>query len=276
MWVHVLCLLGLVLLLVAPVRAQDAPVYARLIERRVGDEVELLLENFITADVTVTVELDVAENVTTDVAYPVTVVVPPGSPLCALRVRIPYDGRWRYHYKWNVRLGDAHAVHDSRAVYALPYASGQTHVVLQAFDGTFSHQGDERYAVDWQMAEGTEVRAARDGQVVYTVDRFTVGENDPALRYRTNFITIRHADGTFGEYVHLKRGGVLVRAGQWVKTGDFIGLSGNTGFTTQPHLHFIVHRPRSGTEGESFPMRFRVAGQEAPVEPRQGEAYTAP
>lgn len=272
-----LWLLLLLLATVAPTVAQDAPSYAALIERRAGDDIELVVESLVQADVTVTIDLDVAENVTTDRPLPRTVVVSPGAPIRALRVSPPRDGRrWRYHYQWNARLGNANAVHDPSVVYALPFRSGETCSVLQGFDGTFSHQGDARYAVDWRMAAGTEVCAAREGKVVYTVDRFTRGAADRSLLYSANFITIRHADGTCGDYVHLQRGGVRVRVGQWVRAGDVIGLSGNTGYTTEPHLHFAVFRPRNGIEGESFPIRFRVAGSDAPVTPREGASYTAP
>lgn len=272
-----LWLIVLLLATVAPAFAQEAPSYAALTERHDGDDIEMVVESLVQADVTITIDLDVAENVTTDKALPLTIVVAPGSPVRALRVSPPRDGRrWRYHYQWKARLGNANAVHDGSAVYALPFGSGQTYTVLQGFDGSFSHQGDARYAVDWQMPEGTEVRAARDGEVVYIVDRFTTGGADRSLIYGANFITIRHADGTCGDYVHLKRGGVSVRVGQRVRAGDLIGLSGNTGYTTEPHLHFAVYRPRNGTEGESFPLRFRVAGSETPVEPREGESYRAP
>jgi murein DD-endopeptidase MepM/ murein hydrolase activator NlpD len=56
-------------------------------------------------------------------------------------------------------------------------------------------------------------------------------------------VKIYHSDGTFADYVHLRYGGVLVEVGEEVRAGDVIGLSGNTGYSTQPHLHFAVHQP---------------------------------
>lgn len=261
----------------APVWADAAPLLLRTDERRIEDVVSVFVESLVTADLTVTFRLDQAENVVPDRALPLTLVVMPGAPVEVFRLRLPRDGRyWRYHFLWDARLGDFRARHDDRVTYLLPYASGQTFRVLQGYHGSFSHKGDERYAIDWAMPEGTEVRAARAGEVVAIVDRYTEGRPDVSLRNRANYVVVRHADGTFGEYDHLQCGGIDVRIGQHVEAGDRIARSGNTGFTTEPHLHFIVYRPVNGNEGESFPVRFQVSGADSPLELREGEPYTAP
>jgi murein DD-endopeptidase MepM/ murein hydrolase activator NlpD len=74
---------------------------------------------------------------------------------------------------------------------------------------------------------------------------------------RANYVRILHPDGSMGLYAHLEEGGVLVRVGQQVRAGQPIGLSGNTGFTTGPHLHFAVQVNR-GMRLESIP--FRMSG----------------
>jgi murein DD-endopeptidase MepM/ murein hydrolase activator NlpD len=73
---------------------------------------------------------------------------------------------------------------------------------------------------------------------------------------RANFVRILHDDGSMALYAHLKTGGVLVRVGQQVQAGQQIGLSGNTGFTTGPHLHFAVQVNR-GMRLVSIPFRMR-------------------
>ena len=73
---------------------------------------------------------------------------------------------------------------------------------------------------------------------------------------------ILHDDGTMAMYAHLKPEGVLVRIGQRVHAGQPIGLSGNTGFTTGPHLHFAVQVNR-GMRLESVP--FRMNGPQGPL-----------
>ena len=60
-------------------------------------------------------------------------------------------------------------------------------------------------------------------------------------------------------YAHLRSEGALVRVGQRVRQGQQIGLSGNTGFTTGPHLHFAVQVNR-GMRLESLPFRMNGPG----------------
>ena len=51
---------------------------------------------------------------------------------------------------------------------------------------------------------------------------------------------IYHSDGTFAEYTHIKNNGAEVNVGDQIKIGQFIGYSGDVGWATGPHLHFIV------------------------------------
>jgi murein DD-endopeptidase MepM/ murein hydrolase activator NlpD len=80
--------------------------------------------------------------------------------------------------------------------------------------------------VDWRLPEGTPVLAAADG-VVKNVSEDTTGYGLRIILNHGNFDTL---------YAHLSQ--VFVAEGYPVKQGDRIALSGNTGHSTGPHLHF--------------------------------------
>jgi len=149
-------------------------------------------------------------------------------------------------------------------VYRLPLHSVSTRID-QGYGGRFSHVDPEnRYAVDFATPVGTPVLAARDGVVMQLEAGFDrTGLDRDRYAGRANFVRILHDDGSMALYAHLKAGGVLVRAGQRVLAGQQIGLSGNTGYTTGPHLHFVVQVNR-GMRLLSLP--FRMVGPAGPLE----------
>ena len=80
---------------------------------------------------------------------------------------------------------------------------------------------------------------------------------------------------SIGNYAHLRARGVRVAPGQRVAAGETIGLSGNTGFSSGPHLHFSVFKTRNGKERESLPIRFGIEqGRVATLV--EGRSYPAP
>lgn len=128
--------------------------------------------------------------------------------------------------------------------------------VGQGYGGAFSHtDAQNRYAIDLAAPIGTAVVAARDGVVMQVESDFDkAGLNLEKYGGRANFVRIVHDDGTMAVYAHLKSGGALARVGQRVRRGQTIGLSGNTGFSGGPHLHFAVQVNR-GMRLESIPFR---------------------
>lgn len=184
------------------------------------------------------------------------------------------DAAWRYRYQFHWSPGRIDAQHDDSYLYRLPYASGESFRVLQGFGSPFSHAGRNRYAVDFKMPVGTRVHAARPGLVVAVEQSHDKGCWEDGCGRYANYIVVLHADGTTGEYYHLQQNGALVEVGEQVSAGQRIGLSGNTGHTTMPHLHFAVYRPLPWGKFESLPFRFRsrdgvISG------PRPGNRYVA-
>jgi murein DD-endopeptidase MepM/ murein hydrolase activator NlpD len=102
------------------------------------------------------------------------------------------------------------------------------------------------------MPEGTPIIAARGGMVVKTENGQTGRGTDPS----GNFVRVLHDDGTMGVYLHLQKGSVSVREGQRVGVGSPLALSGNTGNSSGPHLHFVVQR-NTGMGLVSIPYQFK-------------------
>ena len=90
-----------------------------------------------------------------------------------------------------------------------------------------------------------------------------------------NYVNIRHSDGTLGNYYHLKQGGSAVKIGDKVKKGQLIAYSGNTGYTTAPHLHFSVSKvdPISMRRPINLPIKIQTL-QGIVTNPHEGEYYT--
>lgn len=149
---------------------------------------------------------------------------------------------YKYSYKFKSNFGDVTLqTYDTLYEYDLPFTKGNSFKLHQGYNGSFSHQNEN--ALDFTMPEGTEIAAARDGVVVSVVQNNTIScPNKSCIQYN-NFVTIYQADGTFANYAHLKYKGSKVNVGDSVKQGDIIAFSGNTGFTSGPHLHFVCYLP---------------------------------
>ena len=127
-------------------------------------------------------------------------------------------------------------------LYRFPFKKGRRYEVSQSFNGKASHYNEKsKYAIDFQLNVGEPVYAARDGIVVKVIDWFTK-QGGKELRNSANRIVILHSDGTLGSYVHLDYKGSFVKEGQIVEKGQKIAISGLTGYTRGPHLHFVVRK----------------------------------
>ena len=151
-----------------------------------------------------------------------------------IALRLPYRGAWsvsRLH-------GDTSPSDQRRAV--------DLRVVD---DNGSSHRGAGAQNEDY-YAWGKEIVAAADGKVVIVVDG--VPENVPGAKngYHVpgNEIIVEHAPDLYSMYAHLRPGTLRVRAGQKVRKGQVLALCGNSGNSTEPHLHFqLQDGPRSET-----------------------------
>ena len=148
----------------------------------------------------------------------------------------------------------------------------------------------QRFAIDWvkvadddktfkgdqlknesYYAEGLDALAVANGTVVEVKD--SIPENVPGANSRAvpitletvggNHVIIDIGGGHYAFYAHLKPGSLKVKLGDKVTRGQVIGLVGNTGNSTEPHLHFHVADANSPLGSEGIPYRldsFEVVG----------------
>ena len=140
-----------------------------------------------------------------------------------------------------------------------PFSASEAYSVSQGFEGKSTHHTpDSQYAIDLAMPVGTAVHAVRDGTVMDIEEDFNRGGNNyDKYAHKANHIRILHADGTMAVYAHLDLASVSVRPGARIRAGQKIARSGNTGFSSGPHLHFAIQQ-NSGMQMISLPFRFRT------------------
>ncbi len=131
--------------------------------------------------------------------------------------------------------------YDKNYVYDLPFAKGKAFWIHQGYNGTFSHQNEN--SLDFIMPEGTEILSSREGLVIDVVQKNNQGCPTRNCAPYGNYVSILHSDGTIAQYYHLQQNGAKVNIGDTVTKGQVIGLSGNTGWSSGPHLHFVTYLP---------------------------------
>jgi murein DD-endopeptidase MepM/ murein hydrolase activator NlpD len=192
-------------------------------------------------------------------------------------MQLTYDGspeKASFGYRYSVLFGDPKAEHRPTEPYRAPFAVAQRFRITQAFPARRTHTDAASFhAVDISMPVGTQIYAARAGTVIEVAARFFEGGADPKNAANANLVRILHPDGTMAIYAHLQWDSIRVRPGQIVKRGQYIANSGNTGFTTGPHLHFAVLK-NSGLTMVSLPVEFAgPAGSR--VTPHDGDILIA-
>jgi murein DD-endopeptidase MepM/ murein hydrolase activator NlpD len=171
--------------------------------------------------------------------------------------------------------GDPEAQHLPDQPYRLPFALSSSFPVSQAFPDVITH-GDpsSQHAIDFVMPIGTSIYAARAGVVIEVAsDFFDAGVDLSVDGPRANVVRVLHNDGTMSLYAHLSWNSIRVAPGEHVARGQYLADSGNTGFSTGPHLHFVVQRNRGGAI-VSLPVVFAGSAGSL-VSVRSGQRFTA-
>jgi len=250
-----------------------------LVIRRSGpdDDPVWWFRNRLAGPLAVRLSLAESDNVVSEPELP-RVFILPGQTERELVTIGPLSSRrsWRYRFQTEAVVGSPDAVHRPSGAYRPPFAPGAEFQVGQAFGGAFSHTDPQSFhAVDIAMPVGTPIHAARAG-VVMDIARYfhRAGTDRDRDGPRANFVRILHQDGTMAVYAHLDYAGVRVHPGERVARGQYIARSGNTGYSSGPHLHFVIQKNRD-MQLVSVPFEFEQVDGTSLV-PGRGDLLQTP
>ena len=248
----------------------------RLSQRSTADGLSLIADNAYFSPVHIAYQLAAVNNVAPGTRAQGRMVLAARSETELISVRrgdvtMPMS----FEYQFQFIPGDPAARHEPQALYRLPYAPAESFLVSQAYPDQATHADpSSHYAIDFEMPVGTGVYASRGGIVIEVArDFFQSGTSLDIDGPRANVVRVHHDDGTMSLYGHLNWNSIRVVPGQRVERGEYLADSGNTGFSTGPHLHFVVQRNRDGSI-VSLPVQFAGIDGGA-VTIRAGEQPTA-
>ena len=241
-----------------------------------GSAVVYATNNYL-CDESVLIEFTTLKNMKADVELPFKGVIPAGAKeyklfTLTIKDRAKQSG---LGYITKYCHGDIYeGKHDDSYVYTIPYQEGEQFGIGQAYGGKFSHfMKGKTHAIDFTMDVGTPICAARDGIVLEVKeDSDKRGKTYKHQKYG-NYIVIYHSDGTMANYFHIKKNGSKVKVGDKITAGQVIGLSGNTGWSSGPHLHFQVYGFDKDMEVKSVPTKFRQGEGKAITLQKSKEGY---
>jgi murein DD-endopeptidase MepM/ murein hydrolase activator NlpD len=227
---------------------------------------------------TVTAIVNVSSrNCSVDASANTRKVVRARESLIVSEIRAPSKGtgcQAALNYKY--QMGDFSRAMDGEP-FRVPFDDNRAHRVGQAFGGplTTHNSPESQYALDIDMPQGTKIVAAKEGIVVdFAFTHTNAGSINDSKNLNANFVLLEHTDGTLTIYSHLAPRPVALVLGNKVNAGALIGYSGNTGYSSGPHLHFAVLKPRFKEDGalvsKAMPFNFYSGTKRNIFVPRKG------
>jgi murein DD-endopeptidase len=165
----------------------------------------------------------------------------------------------------------------------VPIDGGTTIAQRFAIDWVRGNGGDKSYHGDSldnrnYYAYGAEILAVADGVVTETLDG--VPQNVPGETHAVpitpenvggNHVVLDIGDGHYAFYAHLQPGSLRVKLGDRVRRGEVIGLVGNTGNSSEPHLHFHISNATSPLGADGLPYALSSFEVQAQAQVQNGE-----
>ncbi len=204
----------------------------------------------------VNLAFDQANKIAGLLLTPTQETVPPAEKTVALS---EYDTKTHltlpFHGEWTVVQGGPMAVQNAHAGNR-----NQRH----AYDFWLADDTGARFRNSGQKNDdyftfGQPVLAPGDGcvrQVVDGVEDNVPGERNPYF-VPGNLVVIDHQNGEYSFLAHFKQGTIEVQVGQQLKQGEQLGLCGNSGNSSEPHIHYHLANAPLMQDGDGLPARFQ-------------------
>ena len=162
-------------------------------------------------------------------------------------LRLPFEGEWFVFWGGRTLAQNYHAASRSQRF---------AHDLVIRKDGK-SHSGDGKALTDY-YCYGAPLLAPGDGVVAWTEDQHpdqAIGTTNAANPIG-NGVVIDHGNGEFSLLAHMQPNSLLVKKGDRVKRGQKLGLCGNSGNTSEPHVHYHLQNGPEMREADGLPAFF--------------------
>jgi murein DD-endopeptidase MepM/ murein hydrolase activator NlpD len=174
-------------------------------------------------------------------------------------LRLPFDGEWYVAWGGRTIEQNQHVVMaDQRFAYD-----------FYARENGTTHRGDGTKNADY-FCYGRPIVAPAAGRVIAMVDG--IAENVPgqmdAKSPAGNYVLLEHGDGEYSLLAHLVPGSLVVKKDDRVRAGQVLGRCGNSGHSSEPHLHYHLQDGARVSEGAGLPAQFRDYVADGNVVPR--------
>jgi len=168
-------------------------------------------------------------------------------------LELPFEDEWFVVWGGRSAIQNQHFVPHRHQRYAMD--------ILQIVDG-FSFSGDGTKNEDYYCF-GKRLNASGNGEVIEMEnnidDNTNIGSINSNIDKNTtagNYIIIDHLNGEFSFMAHFKKGTILVAVGDTVFKGQEVGKAGNSGNSTEPHLHYHLQTTSNTATGIGLPTQF--------------------
>jgi hypothetical protein len=206
-------------------------------------EYEFFCDNHSWSDYTLVIDFPEFTNLHSDLPFPITVNVSPGSRMIFTLRKATEGPAAHFTYHYTTYRGRLSPKIDTGFTYLLPVAPGkETRIFELTYIGQYAGESlpKDWYALSLHTKAGDTIYAARRGRVTDMSDNANLQDSNYTYAHAENYIEIEHNDYTFGKYSVFRDGAIFVHPGDLVEAGQPLGIAGGDKYAGGPQIRFCV------------------------------------